>query len=318
MKLYEPNEKVVANARSVWGDMFYEVARKDPRIVALTADLSRSTITETIRKKEPDRFYNVGIAEQNMVGMAAGLALSGKIPYCTTFTPFAAMRAGEQFRTDACYMNLPVRLVAVYAGISQPAGPTHSGIEDAGIIRNMPNATVVGPSDMSMVQKVFEASAAYPGPMYIRLGLGKNEPYIYAEDYDFQIGKAIETKPGKDVTIIASGLMVRKALAVSRTLEAEGISVGVVDMHTIKPLDTQAVLKAAGQTGKILTWENHSILGGLGSAVAETLMEAGAVCRFKRFGIPDLYPSYGDPDRLAEKYGFGETAVAQTIRDWMK
>lgn len=318
MKLYGPNEKIVASTRGLWSEMFYEVAEKDERIVALVGDLSRSTTTEVIRKKAPERFYNVGIAEQNMLGMAAGLALCGKIPYCNTFAPFAAMRAGEQFRTDACYMNLKVRVIAGYAGISQPAGPTHSGLEDAGIIRGMPNATVVEPSDLSSLKKLFEASVDYPGPMYIRLGLGKNEPYLYAEDFDYAIGKAIYMQPGRDVTILASGIMVRKALIVREELAKEGLDVGVVDVHTLKPLDEEMVLRVAGETGRILTWENHSVLNGLGSAVAEVLLENGGVGRFKRFGIPDLYPSYGDPDRLADKYGFGVRAVCETIRNWLR
>lgn len=318
MKLYKPNEKVVAASRGLWSEMFAQAAEKDDRVVALTADLSRSTITEVFRKKHPERFYNVGIAEQNMLGMAAGMALDGKIPYCATFAPFAAMRAGEQFRTDACYMNLNVRLVSVYAGISQPAGPTHSGIEDAGIIRGMPGSTIVSPSDLSMVQKVFEASVDYQGPMYLRFGLGKNEPYIYAEDYDFVIGKAIVTKPGKDATIITNGMILQDALTVAERLAEDGIDVGIVDMHTLKPLDTDAILTAARQTGRILTMERHSIINGLGSAVAETLMESGVPCKFKRLGIPDLYPSYGDPNRLADKYGFGVQAAVDVIRSWVQ
>ncbi len=318
MKLYAPKEKVVASARKVWCEAFAQVAETDSRVVALTADLSRSTITEIFREKFPDRYFNVGVAEQNMVGMAAGLALSGKIPFCNTFAPFAAMRAGEQFRTDACYMHLNVRLVAGYAGISQPAGPTHSGLEDAGIIRGMPGSAVVSPSDLSMVKKIFEASLEYQGPMYLRFGLGKNEPYLYAEDYDFVIGKAIETRPGTDATIITHGMILQDALIAAEKLEEMGISTAVLDMHTLKPLDTEAVISAARRTGRVLTMERHSILNGLGSAVAETLMEAGVPCRFKRLGIPDLYPSYGDPARLADKYGFGIPAAVDTIAGWVR
>lgn len=318
MKLYHPDERLVAKSRPVWSECFSDMAEKHDNVIAINADLSRSTTTEVFRKKVPERYFNVGIAEQNMMGMAAGLALSGKIPYVTTFAPFAALRAGEQFRNDVCYMNLNVRVVAPYGGIAQPAGPTHSGLEDMGTIRGMPNSSVVSPSDLTMVAKVFEASVDYEGPLYIRLGIGANEPYIYAEDFDFEIGKAIIAREGKDATIISTGMMLSHALKAALELESQGIRCGIIDMHTVKPLDTAAVIAAARATGCIVTMEQHSIFNGLGSAVAEVILESGVPCRFKRIGIPDIFPSYGDPDRLAAKYGFDAAAAAAAVKDLLK
>ena len=317
MKIFGPNEKIVANARPVWQEHFAAMVKKHKNVVVLTADLSRSTCTELARKETPERFFNVGIAEQNMLGMAAGLALNGKIPYCATIAPFATMRAGEQFRNDACYMNLNVRLVGSYGGIVDPAGPTHSGLEDVGVIRSMPNTTIVSPSDLNMVAKVFEATVNYQGPVYIRMETGSNEPILYAEDYDFNIGKAIVVKEGKDATIISFGMILRNALEAAQKLGEEGIDTGVIDMHTVKPLDTEAVLQAARQTGKVVTMEKHSINNGLGSAVAETILEGGVSCKFKRLGIPNLFPTYGNPEKLAVKYGFGTDAAISAIKAMM-
>jgi transketolase len=313
MKLFGPNEKVLAAPRSVWDESFSAMAESNENIIAMTADLSRSICTNTFSKKVPERFFNCGIAEQNMIGMAAGLALCGKIPYCVTFAPFAAMRAGEQFRTDACYMGLNVRVVVGYGGI--PAGgPTHSGLEDAGIIRGFAGATVVSPSDLSMIPKVFQASVNYQGAMYIRLGIGVDEAYIYDGDYEFEIGKAIKARPGKDATIISFGMSLKPALEAALELEKDGIDVGLLDMHTLKPLDNDAVLEAARNTGRIVTMEDHNIYNGLGSAVAEVLAESDVPCKFKRLGIPDLYPVYGVQEKLRNKYGYGPIAAVETIK----
>ncbi|MDR1731199.1 MAG: hypothetical protein LBR61_03810 [Synergistaceae bacterium] len=314
MKLFAPGEKTVVAARPVWQEYFAAMMKNHQNVVALTADLSRSTCTELARKEVPERFFNVGIAEQNMLGMAAGLALNGKIPYCATFAPFASMRAAEQFRNDICYMNLNVRLVGSFAGIVMPSGPTHSGLEDAGIIRGMPNSTVVSPSDLHMLARIFEASVDYPGPVYIRLESGANEPVLYAEEYEFKIGKALIAKPGKDAVIISFGMILRNALEAALKLGEEGFDVGVIDMHTLKPLDAAAVLEAARRTGRIITMENHSIYNGLGSAVAETILESGIPCKFKRLGIPDRFPAYDDPEKLAIRYGFGTEAAVSVIK----
>ena len=313
MKLLDPNEKIVANSMALWHDYFGEFARKHNDVIALTGDLSRSVCTEKVRVETPERFFNIGIAEQNMVGIAAGMALSGKIVYCATIAPFATMRACEQFRTDACYMNLNVRLIGKYGGITN-SGPTHSGLEDAGIVRGMANSCVICPSDNGMIPKVFEASYYHKGPMYIRMGAGTNEGYIYDEDYPLVIGKALTPKEGKDATIISFGMVLRNAVEAANILMNEGIDVKIIDMHTLKPLDVDAIVEAAQSTKRIVTVEDHSIYNGLGSAVAEVLMESGIQTGFRRLGIPDIFPAYGDPLKLREKYGYGTKALVDAVK----
>ena len=316
MKLLKPSDNIVANPRSVWQESFSKVAESNDRIIAMTGDLSRSICTDTFRKRVPERFFNMGIAEQNMLGTAAGLALCGMIPYCVTYAPFVALRAVEQFRTDACYMGLNVRVISAYGGIVE-AGCTHAGLEDAGVIRGIPNTTIISPSDVNMVPKVFAASVDHPGPVYIRLGVGKNEPNIYGEDYDFVVGKAIRAREGRDATIISTGIALRFAVEAASILEQEGVDVEIIDMHTLKPLDADAVIASARKTGRVVTVEDHSVYNGLGSAVAETLLEAGVPCRFKRLGIPDVFPVIGKPDKLYVKYGYGTDATVQAVRSML-
>jgi transketolase len=316
VKLLDPNEKVLGNAMPVWHDSFGELVRSHPDIVALTADLSRSVCTEKVRVDTPERYFNIGIAEQDMVGIAAGLALSGKTVYCATIAPFATMRACEQFRTDVCYMNLNVRMVGKYGGITN-SGPTHSGLEDAGIVRGMANSCVVCPSDVGMIPKMFEASYHYRGPMYIRMASGSNEGYIYGEDYKLEIGKALIAREGGDATVISFGMVLRSAVEAANQLTREGIHVGIVDMHTLKPLDKEAILKAARDTKRIVTVEDHSVYNGLGSAVAEVLAESGERTSFRRLGIPDIFPAYGDPLKLRDKYGFGAKAIAEAVKSML-
>ncbi len=316
MKLKGPYDVIYANSRPYWHDALEYIGGLDKNIVALTADLSRSVATEKFRKAYPDRFFNVGIAEQNMIGLAAGLALNGKIPYCCSFAPFLTMRALEQFRTDVCYMNLNVRMIGGYGGIVA-AGPTHAGLEDAGIIRGIANATVVCPSDVSMVKKMYEASVRYEGPMYIRMWQGSKESDLYDEDYTLEIGKAIEAREGGDATIISFGAIMREAVVASNSLAEEGIRTGILDMHTLKPIDKEAILKAAKRTGRIVTLEDHSLFNGLGSAVAEVLMDAGVSCRLKRLGIPDVYPVYGDNQKLFAKYGYDSGAIIAAVKDML-
>lgn len=316
MKLLDPKAKIMKNSRPIWHEAMAEVGALNENVIALTADVSRSVCTETFRKQFPDRYINVGIAEQNMLGMAAGLAMTGKLPYCCSFAPFLTMRAIEQFRTDCCYMNLNVKMVGLYGGISG-AGPTHSGLEDAGFVRGIANGAVICPSDPNMVKKAFVASLDYDGPLYIRLGEGANDPEIYDEDYELKIGKAIIAKEGTDATIISFGLTLKYAVEAAAKLAQEGLSVGIIDMHTLKPLDKEAILNAAAVTGKIVTVEDHSIYNGLGSAVAETLMDEGIPCKLRRLGVPDLYPSYGGTDKLHIKYGYGAEAVAAAVKSMM-
>ena len=316
MKTYKSNEMVHANARKTWNEYFLELGKRDSRIVALTADLSRSTCTESFRKEIPGRYFNVGIAEQNMIGLAAGLALEGKKPYCVSFAPFLSMRALEQVRDDVCYMNLDVKLIGVYSGVSQ-AGSTHSGLEDLGIFRGIPNMTVVAASDVGMVKKIFDASASHNGPMYIRLTQGKNDPDIYAEEYQFEIGKAITVRSGNDATIISCGMTLGYAMDAANELSSLGIEVSVIDMHTIKPIDRPAVLSSIAATGNIVTIENHFITNGLGSAVSEIIAEAGMPCRLIRLGIPDTFTCNGSDEQLCKKYGVSTEAVVSAVKGLM-
>ena len=314
-KCYPAGSHPLADARSILGRAFADFGHSDRRIVALNADLSRSTFTDIFKDELPDRFYNVGIAEQDMIGISAGLAIKGMLPYALTYAPFASMRACEQFRTDCCYQDLPVRLFGVSSGLS-PAGATHSGIEDAGIMRTLPNAVVVSASEPAMLAKILEASRTCPHPMYIRLGSGRGEAEVYDGDYEFRLGEAIEARAGKDACIISFGTIITEALQAAETLSKEGVDVQVIDMHTIKPIDVSAVLTAA-KTGRVVTLEDHNIIGGLGSAVAEVLAEANVPCKFKRLGIPDCYAHFGSPTYLHRTYRYDSAAVVSAIQSML-
>jgi len=305
------------SAREVYGKKLAEIGATNDKIVVLTADLMRSNKTGDFRKAHPDRFFNIGIAEQNMMGIAAGLALEGKIPFVSTMATFASMRACEQMRTDICYANLSVRIVATHGGLTTGAGPTHYGQEDLAIARSMPNMTVIAPGDPNQIGKVVEASIDWKGPIYIRIGRG-GEPVVYKEDYKYEIGKSITVKDGNDITLIATGCIVFYALAAAEKLAEEGIKARVIDMHTIKPIDREAIIKAAKETGIIITGEDHNIFGGLGSAVAEVLAEEGISCKFKRLGIPDVFGTNGEPELLYHKYGYDTDGIYATAKALLK
>jgi transketolase len=282
------------------------------RVVVLTADVMRSSGAIGFYNKYPDRFYNIGIAEQNMMSIAAGMALEGKLPYPTTFAAFASMRACEQIRTDICYPNLPVRIVATHSGLSSKCGPTHCSQEDIAILRSFVGMTVICPSDPNQIGKVLDASLDYPGPIYIRIGRDAEEN-IYELDYEYKIGKAIIANPGNDAAIISTGTMLGYAYHAAKQLEASNISVRVVDMHTVKPIDRNAVIDAA-RTGTIVTVEDHNITGGLGSAIADILAEEGICVRFKKLGIQDVWSAIGMPHQLHHKYGYDTDGIIQAIR----
>ncbi len=301
------------SAREVYGRKMAEIGKTDDRIVVLTADLMRSNRTGDFMKQHPERFFNTGIAEQNMMGIAAGLALEGKIPFVSTMATFATMRACEQVRTDICYANLPVRIVATHGGLTTGAGPTHYGQEDMAIMRSLPNMTVIAPGDPNQIGKVIEASIDWEGPMYIRIGRG-GEPVIYKEDYKYEIGKSITIKDGKDVTLIATGAILYYAIAAAEKLSKDGIQARVIDMHTIKPIDREAIIKAAKETGIIVTGEDHNITGGLGTAVAEILAEEGISCKFKRVGIPNVFGVFGTPEELYNKYGYDADGIYSVVK----
>lgn len=272
-------------------------------IVVMDADLSKSTKTDTFKKEFPDRFINCGIAEANMISTAAGLATCGKTVFASTFAMFAAGRAFEQIRNSVCYPNLNVKIGATHAGISVGEdGATHQPIEDIALMRSIPNMVVISPADAVESIAAVEAAIKHNGPVYLRFGrLGV--PTINDEaTYKFEIGKGVQLKDGTDVTIIANGLMVPDALTAADMLAAEGINARVINIHTIKPIDEDIIVKAAKETGAIVTAEEHNIIGGLGSAVAEVLCDK-CPTPMVRVGIEDKFGKSGKPAQLLKEYG---------------
>jgi transketolase len=305
-------------AREVYGKELANVGALNENIVVLTADLSKSNKVGEFGDKFPDRFFNMGIAEQNMMTVAGGMALMGKIPFVSTFAAFASMRACEQVRTDIDYPNLNVRIVATHGGLTAGGGTTHNATEDLAIMRSFANMTVIVPGDPAQVGKAIQASLNYDGPIYIRIGRG-SEPVVYEnDDYEYEIGKAITVRDGHDATIIGTGVTVHAALEASRRLEADGYKVRVLDMHTIKPLDAETVKKAIDETGIILTAEEHNVIGGLGSAVSEVIAEYGKAVKFKKVGVPDTYCVLGEPEELYAKYGFDTDGVYNTMKSMLQ
>jgi transketolase len=301
------------NAREVYGAALVELAREHPEVVALTADLMLSHQLKGFCDTFPDRFFNVGIAEANMMGIAAGLALDGKVPFATTFAAFASMRAHEQVRTDIAYPNLPVKIIGTMGGLSGgTAGPTHAGLEDIGTMRMMPGMTVIAPSDPLHLSQFVEQAYGLPGPVYIRLGRG-NDPVIYGPGHLVEIGTAITVVEGSDAAIISTGVMLRNAIAAARRLTSAGIGARVIDMHTVKPLDVATVRCAAEETGVIVTVEDHLTVNGLGSAVAECVTEAGLACRVVRLGIPDLFSVIGPPAELYHHHGYDDVGIHDAV-----
>ncbi|HSJ91821.1 MAG TPA: transketolase C-terminal domain-containing protein [Ilumatobacter sp.] len=302
------------NARAVYGEALVELAAQHPEVVALTADLMLSHQLKRFHDAHPERFFNVGIAEQDLMGVSAGLAIDGKVPFATTFAAFASMRAHEQVRTDIAYPSLPVKIVGTMGGLSGgTAGPTHSGLEDLGVMRMMPGMTVIAPSDPIHLSQFVQQAYDTPGPVYIRLGRGE-DPIIYPAGHQVRIGEAVTAADGDDVTIVCTGVMLRHALAAAARLAADGIGTRVLDMHTVKPLDTAAIAGAAEETGRIVTVEDHLVTGGLGSAVAECVAELGAPCRVVRLGIPDLFSIIGPPAELYREHGYDETGIERAAR----
>jgi transketolase len=305
----------------VMGQALAELADTHPEIVVLTADLKYSNRLSDFARVHPERFFEFGIAEHNMVSASAGLAACGKLPYVATYASFLALLCCEQIRTDIAYPNLPVRLIGTHTGVAMGFyGTSHHATEDIAILRSMANMTVFCPADGTALRAGLIESLTYPGPIYFRVSRGR-EPDGYAgraAGGDLKIGKAVTLRPGKDVTVIANGVPLSGALDAAETLSAEGLDVCVMDMHTVKPIDHEAIIKAARETGAILTVEEHNIYGGLGGAVAEVLAEAGVPCRFKRHGIYDEYSLIGPPLRIYEHYRLDGPGIAQVIREFLK
>lgn len=288
----------------------------DERIVVLDADLSKSTYTITFKKAFPERHFNMGIAEGNMMAVAAGMSTCGKIPFASTFAIFAAERALEQVRNSACYPNLNVKVCATHAGITVGEdGASHECVEDLATMRALPNMHVVSPCDGASTRAAIRAAIETDGPFYVRLGrLAVEDVYgAYGDEISFTLGKANTLREGSDVTLIGTGLMVQQCLKAAEILASEGISARVLDMHTIKPIDVEAIVRASKETGAIVTAEEHNIIGGLGGAVAEVLTE-NAPCIQKRVGIKDVFGQSGTPATLIEAYGLLPEDVAAAAR----
>ena len=299
--------------REAYGKALLELGRKLPQVVALDADLSGSTKTKVFGREFPERFFNVGISEQDLIGTAAGLALGGKIPFASTFAVFATGRAWEQIRQSVCYPGLNVKVVASHAGITVGEdGGSHQSVEDIALMRVLPGMTVIVPADGIETTKAIMAMGEHKGPAYIRVGRSKTE-VVHEESYDFQIGKAHVFSKGTDATIIACGIMVPMALKAAAELTAEGVSTGVINMATIKPLDTDAIITAAKESGAIVTAEEHSVIGGLGGAVAEVLAEHCPV-PMKRVGINDQFGGSGSPDELLRHFGLTSDNIKDAVK----
>jgi transketolase len=314
------SKKEMANPRDAYGETLLELGGKYPNIVVLDADLSKSTKTILFAKKYPERFFEMGIAEANMISTAAGLASCGKIPFASSFAVFATGRVYDQIRIDVAYSEANVKIFATHGGISVGKdGASHQMIEDLALMRVLPNMTVFAPSDAPQTRRIVELMATTKGPMYARVGRA-NAPVLYSKDEvrEIQIGKGMMLRDGSDITIIACGTMVDQAVEAHEKLAAAGISARVVDMHTIKPLDEHIVLKCAKETNGIITVEEHSIIGGLGSAVGEVLAEHNTGVRFTRIGVQDMFCESGEPDELFEKYGLSAPNIVRKAKALLK
>lgn len=296
--------------RKVYGQALVDLGRSRPDVVALSADVSNSDFSFMFQEAFPDRFYNVGIAEQSLVDVAVGLAYAGKIPFANTFAFLFATRALEMIRTHLCYGGANVKLMAAYSGVSDSFdGPTHHAITDLAIMRSLPGMTVIVPGDTVAVARLLPLVAEHRGPVYFRLN--RNDvPRVYADDASFSIGKAVQIRDGSDVTLIGTGILLERCLQAADRLAGESLSARVLDMHTIKPIDEEAIRKAALETGALVTAEEHSTIGGLGGAVAEVIAESCPV-PLARVGIPDTFAETGPYLELLDRYGM---SVADIVR----
>ena len=295
-----------------YGDALLAAAQKDERIVALCADLVPPTETDIFRDALPERFHNTGIAEANMVGMAGGMARSGEIPFCHSFCAFITKRVLDQITMQAAYPNLPVKIVGFLPGVATLLGVSHQAIEDVAIMRAIPNLAIFEPSGPEYHAAMVKMALTWDGPVYLRMKRPETTPEAFTPQ-DLEIGKGIIRRDGTDVTIISAGLCVGEALLAAERLGAENINASVVDMASIKPIDKDLILERAQTTRAIVTAENHSIIGGLGSAVAETLMDAGIGLPFERVGIKDQFCEGGTTGYLMQKFGLDHSAIHQAV-----
>lgn len=316
---YTMIETTKLSTSEFYGKALVELGKKHKDVVALTADLAKSTKIGEFLNHFPDRFFNVGVAEQNMIGVAAGMANAGLTPYVSTFAIFASLRCADQVHTDICYQKLNVKIIATHAGTSfGQAGSTHHGLEDLAVMRAFPNMTVVVPADGIETGNAVKASYDVNGPVYIRINRGFDNKYYESDDYGFEIGKALTLNEGTDCTIIACGSCVFQAVEAAKMLKFDdGLSVRVINMHTIKPIDREAILKAVMETRRIITVEDHTTVGGLGSAVAEVVVESGKSCAFLKLGIKDVFSEIGLHEDLMALYDIDANGIAKNIKELM-
>jgi len=303
--------------REAYGNALVELGKKNKDVVVLDADLAKATKTEGFKKAFPDRFFDMGIAEADMIGTAAGLATCGKIPFASSFAVFAIGRAYDQVRNSIAYPNLNVKIAATHAGITVGEdGATHQAIEDIALTRVLPNMTVICPCDEFETKWAINKAAEIDGPVYIRLGRSKAAE-VYNEKETFTLGKGKVVKEGFDVTVIATGIMVNEAIKAHEQLKAEGISVRVIDIHTIKPLDRDIIIKAAYETKGIVTAEEHSIIGGLGGAVSEVISEK-CPTKVLRVGVRDKFGKSGSASELLKEYGLTSENIIEKVKEIIK
>ena len=301
--------------RIAYGEALAQLGEVNNKVVVFDADLSHATMTCTFADQFPDRFFNAGIAEANMTGMAAGMASMGFIPFMSTFAIFGAGRAYEQIRNAVCYSEFNVKIACTHGGITAGEdGGSHQAIEDIALMRELPNMTVIVPCDVIELKKAVFAAAGFDGPVYLRIGRWPF-PSVTTEETPFEIGKANLLQSGNDATIFAAGVMVPKAMEAAETLKKDGISINVVDIHTIKPIDREAVLEYGLKTRRVVTAEEHSIIGGLGDAVADVLI--GNELKFKKIGIKDCFGQSGAPDEMMEEYGLTSHYLAEAVKEMM-
>ncbi|MCT4544379.1 MAG: transketolase family protein [Vallitalea sp.] len=313
---YTMQDTASMSTAEVYGNVLCELGKQHPEIVGLSADLAKSTKIGLFAKKFPSRFFNTGIAEQNMFGIASGMAKCGLVPFVSTFAIFTSMRALDQVHTDICYQNLNVKMIATHAGLSfGQAGTTHHCTEDIAIMRSMANLKVIVPADGIETANAVTQAYETDGPVYIRINRGFDQKLYDSYDYNFEIGTAHQLTEGNDLTIIACGSCVYQAVEAAKILNnVDGLKARVLNMHTIKPIDREAILKAVHETRRIITVEDHNVLGGLGSAVGEVIVESGKGCAFMKLGIPDTFSIIGLHEDLMAYYEIDTNGIVENVR----
>ncbi|WP_319559143.1 transketolase C-terminal domain-containing protein [Marispirochaeta sp.] len=312
-------DQMLSSAREAYGEELLRMADESVDFVFTYSDnVAPSTAAGKMVAKYPDRCFNFGIAEPNQVGASAGLALAGHMVFAQVFGPFLPLRSADQIHTDIAYNDVNVRLIGTHSGVTAGGGPTHNDIADLALYRAIPNLTICVPADAGQCKKVIRASMDHDGPMIIRIDRAGSANVYADDDYEFDIGKAIETISGNDVTIISTGSNIYECMMAAKQLKSDGISAGILDMHTIKPLDKSAIIRFAEKTGAVLTVEDHSVNGGLGGAVAEVLCEHGYTGKFKILGMPDAFSVLGSPDDIYKYYGLDRIGIAQTVHELLR